>query len=51
MKKNRMNKVKGMLAVMMMACMLLTLGNVNSNAEYEVMPCGETLEKTGDELL
>lgn len=33
MKKNMLNKVKGMLAVVMMACMLLTIGSVSSNAE------------------
>ena len=44
MKKNMLNKVKGMLAVVMMACMLLTIGSVSSNAEYGVMPCGEAVE-------
>lgn len=45
MKKNFMNKVKGMLAVMMVVCMLLTIGSVSSDAEYGVMPCGEELER------
>ena len=49
MKKNMLNKVKGMLAVVMMACMLLTIGSVSSNAEYGVMPCGEEFEKNKDE--
>ena len=49
--KNRMNKVKGFFAVMMMACMLLTMGGVSSDAEYGIMPCGEAIEKDNVEVL
>lgn len=35
------NKVKGMLAVVMMACLLLTMGSVSSNAEDGIAVCGE----------
>ena len=48
--KNMMNKVKGLLAVMMMACMLLTVENVSSNAEGEIAACGEEMELEKGEL-
>lgn len=39
MKKNMMNKMKRVMATIMMACMLLTVVNVSSDAG--VMPCGD----------
>ena len=48
--KNRMlNRVKGILAVMLTACMLLTIGNVSSDAEYGIMPCEGTVEAKNGE--
>ena len=48
--KNILSKVKGMVAVMLVACMLLTIGGVSSDAENGVVPCGETVERNVDEL-
>ena len=47
--KKMLSKVKGMVAVMLVACMLLTIGGVSSDAEYGVVPCGEEFEKNKDE--
>lgn len=35
------NKIKGMLAGVMMACLLLTMSSVSSNAEDGIAVCGE----------
>ena len=48
---NMMNKIKGFLAVMMTACMLLTMGGVSSDAEYGIKICGEAIEKDNVEVL
>ena len=48
MKKNMMNKMKRVMATIMMACMLLTAVNVSSDAG--VMPCEEMFEETRREL-
>ena len=50
MKNNKLSKVKGMLTVVMMACMLLTIGGVSSDAEYGLMPWGETVDRNVEEL-
>ena len=42
MKKNMMNKMKRVMATIMMACMLLTVVNVSSDAG--IMPCGEEID-------
>lgn len=48
---NRMEeKMKKTLAVMMMACMLLTVNSVSSSAEDGIMTCGFTAETEIEEL-
>lgn len=41
MKKNMLSKLKRVMATVMMACMLLTVVNVSSDAVDSVVPCGE----------
>lgn len=49
MKKNMLNKLKRAMATVMMACMLLTVVNVSSDAVDEIMPCGqEVIENNRD---
>ena len=43
-------KMKKTLAVMMMACMLLTVNSVSSSAEDGIMTCGFTAETEIEEL-
>lgn len=51
-KDNRMEeKMKKTLAVMMMACMLLTVTCVSNNAEAGIMPCGGFTAETEIEEL
>ena len=46
MKREKKGNLKRVMAVMMLACMLLTMGGVNSNTDnnYGVMPCGEATD-------
>lgn len=48
--KKMLSKVKGMVAVMLVACMLLTIGGVSSDAENGVVPYGEAVKKDKGEL-
>ena len=52
MKKDKNGNLKRVMAVMMMTCLLLTLGSVNSKTDnnYGVMPCGEAINKENTEL-
>lgn len=44
-----MNKGKGIVAAMMMACLLLTMSSVSSNAEDGIAVCGEAfIAKKGE---
>ena len=43
-------KIKETLAVTMMACLLLTISSVSSNAEADIMTCGFTAETEIEEL-
>ena len=45
MKKNMMNKMKRVMATIMMACMLLTVVNVSSNADSEISVYNEYTEE------
>ena len=47
--KNKLSTVRRVMAAMLMACLLLTVGNVSSNAEYGVMPCGEAIDPRSGE--
>lgn len=46
MKKGKNGYFKRGVAVMMLACLLFTMGKVNSRTDhnYGIMPCGETIE-------
>lgn len=44
MKKHILNKLKRVMATVMMACMLLTVVNVSSDAVDSVVPCGEEMD-------
>ena len=44
------NMIKESVAVTMMACMLLTMVSVSSNAETDIMTCGFTVETEVEEL-
>lgn len=46
MKRDKKNNFKRIMAVMMLACMLFTMGRVNSRTDYNygIMPCGGALE-------
>jgi len=52
MRKNKKNILKRGMAVMVLACMLFTMGRVNSRTDYNygVMPCGEAVEKENIKL-
>ena len=50
MKKGKNGYFKRVMAVMMLACMLFTVGSVSSDAEYGIMPCGGVAEKEIEEL-
>lgn len=43
MRKNMLNKLKRVVATVMMACMLLTVVSVSSDAEAGIMPCGQEI--------
>ena len=47
MKRDTKGNLKRVMAVMMLACLLFTMGKVNSKTDYNygVMPCGEAAEK------
>lgn len=47
MKRDKKGNFKRVMAVMMLACMLFTMGRVNSKTdnEYGIMPCGEAAYK------
>ncbi len=47
MKREKKNNLKRVTAVMMLACMLFTMGRVNSKTDYNygIMPCGEAAYK------
>lgn len=46
MRRNKMGNFKRVMAVMMLTCMLFTVGSVSSRTDhnYGIMPCGETIE-------
>ena len=50
MKKNMLNKLKRVMATVMMACMLLTVVNVSSDAVDSVVPYGEEIDPDSWEL-
>ncbi|MBR5127886.1 MAG: hypothetical protein IKU69_05610 [Roseburia sp.] len=50
MKKNMLNKLKRVMATVMMACMLLTVVNVSSDAVDSVVPYGQELDGGRGEL-
>ena len=50
MRKNLSKKLRSVMGVMMMACMLLAVVSVSSNADAGITVCGETLESEKDEL-
>ncbi len=50
MKKNMLNKLKRVMATVMMACMLLTVVNVSSDAVDSVVPYGEKIDSEDREL-
>ena len=51
MKRDKKGNFKRVMTVMMLACMLLTIGTVNSKTDYNygIMPCGEAAYKENDE--
>ena len=50
MKKNMLSKLKRVMATVMMACMLLTVVNVSSDAVDSVVPYGEEIVGERGEL-
>ena len=52
MKRDKKGNLKRVMAVMMLACLLFTMGRVNSKTDYYygVMPCGEAASCPIDEL-
>lgn len=50
MKKNILNRLKRAMATVMMACMLLTVIGVSSNADAGIMPCGVEIDMDRTEL-
>ncbi len=52
MKKGKNGYFKRGVAVMMLACLLFTMGRVNSRTDhnYGIMPCGGVAEKETEEL-
>lgn len=44
MKNNMMNKLKRVVATMMLACMLLTVTSVGVSSDAGIMVCGESVE-------
>ena len=50
MKKNMLSKLKRVMATVMMACMLLTVVNVSSDAVDSVVPYGEVIDSEDREL-
>lgn len=52
MKRDKKGHLKRIMAVMMLACMLFTMGRVNSKTDcnYGIMPCGGVTEKGTEEL-